>query len=107
MCGVVEVLLLFVVVSCGVCRVVGENSCGVLGCVDHLPAGPSFRRSAQNFALFFTPFSFVFSLSVRGIWVVFEVLEPSNVHILEPRRTGQEPKRAHLRVPAFKNTTKT
>ena len=56
--------------------------------------------------------------------MVFEAPEPSNVHVwssravvCEPRRPGlvgppgfhttaREPKRAHLRVPVFKNTTK-
>ena len=85
---------------------------------------------AQNFALF-SPVppqnSFFSSLSgglSRGILVVFEVAGRSNVHVwssravvCEPRRpslvgppgfhtTVREPKRAHLRVPVFKNTTK-
>ena len=61
--------------------------------------------------------------SSRGIWVMFEAPGRSNVHVwssravmCEPRpglvgppgfhTTVREPKRAHLRVPVFKNTTK-
>ena len=87
------------------------------------------RVGSQNFALFFpspaTAFHF-FSLSFglfRGILVVFEApalkcarLEFSGCRV-KPRRprsrkpsgfhtTTREPKRAHVRVPAFKNTTK-
>ena len=88
------------------------------------------RVGAQNFAPFFpspaTKFVLFFPLwgSSRGILVVFEAAVRSNVHVwsslvvmCEPRRPGlvgppgfhtttREPKRAHLRVPAFKNTTK-
>ena len=86
---------------------------------------------AQNFALFFFPcpaakFVLFFPLwgSSRGILVVFEAPGRSIVHVwsswavvCEPRRpvlvgppgfhtTAREPKRAHLRGRAFKNTTK-
>ena len=86
---------------------------------------------AQNFALFFfllpPQFFILFSLSFglfRGNLVLFEAPGRSNVHVwssravvCEPRRPGlvgppgfhttaREPKRAHLRVPVFKNTTK-
>ena len=88
------------------------------------------RWGGQNFALFPpSPAKMFFLLSLslgvfRGILVVFEALGRSNVHVwssravvCEPRRPGlvgppgfhttaREPKRAHFRVPAFKNTTK-
>ena len=74
------------------------------------------RHSFHSFLLLFWSF--------RGILVVFEAPGRSNVHVwssravvCEPRRPGlvgppgfhttaREPKRAHLRVPVFKNTTK-
>ena len=93
------------------------------------PKGGGRTVGAQNFALFFpSPATvFIFSLSFglfRGILVVFEAPGPSNVRVwssrvvvCEPRRPGlvgppgfhtttREPKRAHLSVPVFKNTTK-
>ena len=94
------------------------------------PKGGTPKGGAQNFALFlpspatvFILFSLSFGL-FRGILVVFEAPGRSNVHVwssravvCEPRRPGlvgppgfhttaREPKRAHLRVPVFKNTTK-
>ncbi len=99
------------------------------------PKGGASRRvgartvGAQNFALFPLPPQFLFLLPslvglFRGILVVFEAPGRSNVHVwssravvCEPWRPGlvgppgfhtttREPKRAHLRVPVFKNTTK-
>ena len=72
------------------------------------PKGGAQTVGAQNFALFFPSPATVFilfSLSFglfRGILVVFEALGRSNVHVW----TAREPKRAHLRVPVFKNITK-
>ena len=78
-----------------------------------------FPSPAGKFALFFPLWG-----SSRGILVVFEAPGRSNVHVwssravvCEPRRPGlvgppgfhttaREPKRVHLRVPVFKNTTK-
>ena len=78
-----------------------------------------FPSPATKFVLFFPLWG-----SSRGILVVFEAPGRSNVRVwsslvvvCEPRRPGlvgppgfhttsREPKRAHLRVPAFKNTTK-
>ena len=95
------------------------------------PEGWGPERWGPKISRFFFPlppqFFILFSLSFglfRGILVVFEAPGPSNVHVwssravvCEPRRPGlvgppgfhttaREPKRAHLRVPAFKNTTK-
>ena len=60
--------------------------------------GPPKRWGAQNFALhnFLSPLSWG---SSRGVLVVEEA--PGT-----QMSTCGEPKRAHLRVPAFKNTTK-
>ena len=68
-----------------------------------------FPSPATKFVLFFPLWG-----SSRGILVVFEVPGRSNVHVwsslvVKPpgvHTTTREPKRAHLRVPAFKNTTK-
>ena len=88
------------------------------------------RRVGPKFRAFFSLSrrkirSFLSSLEVfSGILVVFEAPGRSNVHVwssravvCEPGRPGlvgppgfhttaREPKRAHLRVPVFKNTTK-
>ena len=84
---------------------------------------------AQNFALFFpspaTKFFLFFPLYslLVEFWWCLKRRRPSNVHVwssravvCEPRRPGlvgppghtttREPERAHLGVPAFKNTTK-
>ena len=104
--------------SCGGPKGGGPNGGGPNG------GGPKFRAffslSRHSFLFFIPSLVGLF----RGILVVFEAPGRSNVHVwssravvCEPRRPGlvgppgfhtttREPKRAHLRVPVFKNTTK-
>ena len=98
--------------------------------VGHRRVGQRRVGEAQNFALFFPPrHNFLSFFSLLGVLSCnfggfFEASGRSNVHVwssravvCEPRRPGlvgppglhttvREPKRAHLRVPVFKNTTK-